>query len=348
MKQFEFGVYSLGERIPDANGNSRTAQSRVEEIIQMAKMADEAGLDIFGVGEHHRLDFVTSSYPMLLAAIARETKNIKLTSTLSVISTADPVRVYEDFATLDLLSNGRTEIILGRGAFLESFSLFGASLNDYNELFEEKLNLFLKLQEQEFVSWHGNFRTPLRNAQIAPRPVQKKIPLWVGVGGTPASAVRAGRLGVNMALGLLGGRPESVKSLADLYWGAATEAGHDVSELRVSVTGHSYIAQTGEQAISEFLPHYNQYFDYFSKDRGYPHFYTTAEQLMPQRAAGQILAVGSAEELAEKILYQHELFGHSRFMGQFDMGGQPLARVEKAIDLLANKVAPIVRRALSK
>jgi alkanesulfonate monooxygenase SsuD/methylene tetrahydromethanopterin reductase-like flavin-dependent oxidoreductase (luciferase family) len=347
MKQFEFGVYSLGERIPDANGNIRTAGSRVEEIIQMAKMADEAGLDIFGVGEHHRLDFVTSSYAMLLAAIARETKNIKLTSTLSVISTADPVRVYEDFATLDLLSNGRTEIILGRGAFLESFSLFGASLNDYNELFEEKLNLFLKLQEQEVVSWHGNFRSPLQNAQIAPRPVQKKLPLWIGVGGTPASAVRAGRLGVNMALGLLGGRPESVKPLTDLYWEAAREAGHDVSKLRVSVTGHSYIAQTGEQAINEFVPHYNQYFGYFLKERG-QHFRTTAEQLMPQRAAGQILAVGSAEELAEKILYQHELFGHSRFMGQFDMGGQPLARVEKAIDLLANKVAPIVHRALSK
>ena len=348
MKQFEFGVYSLGERIPDTNGNSRTAQSRVEDIIQMAKMADEAGLDIFGVGEHHRLDFVTSSYAMLLAAIARETKNIKLTSTLSVISTADPVLVYEDFATLDLLSNGRTEIILGRGAFLESFSLFGASLNDYNELFEEKLNLFLKLQEQEVVSWQGNFRSPLQNAQIAPRPVQKKLPLWIGVGGTPASAVRAGRLGLNMALGLLGGRPESVKPLVDLYWQSAREAGHDVSKLRVSVTGHSYIAQTGEQAITEFLPHYNLYFSYFSKDRGYPHSYTTAEQLTPQRAPGQILAVGSAEELAEKILYQHELFGHSRFMGQFDMGGQPLARVEKAIDLLANKVAPIVRRALSK
>lgn len=348
MSDFEFGVYSLGERIPDANGNSRTARSRVEDIIRMAKMADEAGLDIFGVGEHHRLDFVTSSYAMLLAAIARDTKNIKLTSTLSVISTADPVRVYEDFATLDLLSNGRTEIILGRGAFLESFSLFGANLNDYNELFEEKLQLFLKLQEQEVVSWHGNFRPPLQDAQIAPRPVQKKLPLWIGVGGTPASAVPAGRLGINMALGLLGGRPESVKPLADLYWESAREAGHDVSKLRVSVTGHSYIAQTGEQAITEFVPHYNQYMGYFSKDRGIPYFYTTPEQLMPQRAAGQILAVGSAEELAEKILYQHELFGHSRFMGQFDMGGQPLARVEKAIDLLANKVAPMVRRALSK
>ncbi|HJF32189.1 MAG TPA: LLM class flavin-dependent oxidoreductase [Sporosarcina psychrophila] len=348
MSKFEFGIYSLGERIPDAHGSSPTARSRVEDIIQMAKMADEAGLDIFGVGEHHRLDFVTSSYAMLLGAIARETKNIKLTSTLSVISTADPVRVYEEFATLDLLSNGRTEIILGRGAFLESFSLFGASLDDYDELFEEKLQLFLKLQEQEIVSWQGKFRSPLQNAQIAPRPVQKKLPLWIGVGGTPASATRAGRLGINMALGLLGGPAEYVKPLADIYWQAASEAGHDVSKLRISVNGHSYVAEIGEQAINEFIPHYNQYSSHFSKDRGLQHFDKNREQLMPQRAAGQILAGGSADELAEKILYQHELFGHSRFMGQFDMGGQPLARVEKAIDLLANRVAPIVRRALSK
>ncbi|CAM3205895.1 LLM class flavin-dependent oxidoreductase [Paenibacillus taichungensis] len=348
MKEFEFGIYSLGERVPDANGNTPTAQSRVEDIIQMAKMADEAGLDIFGVGEHHRLDFVTSSYALILAAIARETKNIKLTSTLSVISTADPVRVYEDTATLDLISDGRTEIILGRGAFLESFSLFGVSLNDYDELFEEKLNLFFKLQEQEVVNyWHGEFRSPLKNAQISPRPIQKEIPIWIGVGGTPASAVRAGRLGVNMALGLLSGRPESVKHLTDLYWHFAKEAGHDLTKLRVSVTGHSYVSLTGEQAITEFVPHYNQYFSYFLKERG-QHFHSTVEQLMPQRAPGQILAVGSAEELAEKILYQHELFGHSRFMGQLDMGGQPLSRVEKAIDLLANKVAPIVRKALSK
>lgn len=348
MSTFEFGIYSLGERIPDANGNSPSARSRIEEIVQMAKMADEAGLDIFGVGEHHRLDFVTSSYAMLLAAIARETKNIKLTSTLSVISTADPVRVYEDFTTLDLLSNGRTEIILGRGAFLETFSLFGYSLNDYDELFEEKLHLFLELQEQEVVNWQGKYRSPLRNAQISPRPVQSKLPLWIGVGGTPASAARAGKLGINMALGLLGGPVEYIQPLTDIYWQAATEAGHDISKLRISVNGHSYIAKTGEQAINEFIPHYNQYFSHFSKDRGQQHFNKTREELITQRTAGQILAVGSAEELAEKILYQHELFGHSRFMGQFDMGGQPLARVEKTIDLLANRVAPIVRRALNK
>lgn len=345
---FEFGVYSLGERIPDANGKVLTARERVENIIQMAKWADEAGLDVFGVGEHHRLDFVTSSYAMLLGAIARETKQIKLTSTLSVISTADPVRVYEDFATLDLLSDGRTEIILGRGAFLESFSLFGASLDDYDQLFEEKLALFMQLQEKEVVSWNGEFRPPLRDAQISPRPVQPKIPLWIGVGGTPTSAVRAGKLGANMALGLLAGAPERVHHLTNLYWQAANEAGHDLSKLKVSVTGHAYVAQNGEQAIREFTPHYNQYFTHFMKDRGQPHFAAMPEDLMPQRVKNQILAVGSPQELAEKILYQHELFGHTRFLGQFDMGNQPLHRIEKAIDLLANEVAPIVRRALSK
>lgn len=345
---FELGVYSLGERIPDNNGNALSAQERIENIIQMGKWADESGLDVFGVGEHHRSDFVTSSYAMLLAAIARETKNIKLASTLSVISTADPVRVYEDFATLDLLSGGRAEVILGRGAFLESFSLFGASLDDYNELFEEKLGLFMKMQEKELVNWQGEYRPPLQNAQIAPRPVQKKLPMWIGVGGTPASAVRAGKIGANMALGLLGGEPERVQHLTNLYWQAAQNAGHDLSQLKVSVTGHGYISEDGAQAMREFTPHYNQYVKHFSKDRGMAYRPMTPEQLMPQRAPNQILAVGSAEELAEKILYQHELFGHLRFMGQFDMGNQPMARVEKAIDLLANKVAPIVMKSLAK
>jgi len=344
--KFEFGVYSLGERIPNQSGKVISAQERTENIIQMAKWADEAGIDVFGVGEHHRLDFVTSSYAMILGAIARETNNIKLTSTLSVISTADPVRVYEDFATLDLLSGGRAEIILGRGAFLESFSLFGANLENYDRLFEEKLDLFMQLQDQEKVTWSGDFRSSLTNAQIAPRPVQPKIPMWIGVGGTPQSAVRAGRLGANMALGLLGGQPESAQYLTNLYWKAAQEAGHDLSKLKVSVTGHSFIAEDGEQAIQEFTPHYNQYMLHFMKDRGQIYYPVSPDQLMTQRAVNQILAVGSAEELAEKILYQHELFGHLRFMGQFDMGNQSMSKVEKAIDLLANKVAPIVRKSL--
>ncbi|WP_413375037.1 LLM class flavin-dependent oxidoreductase [Alkalihalobacillus sp. 1P02AB] len=347
MSNFEFGVYSLGDRIPGVNGKSTTAKERVEGMINIAKMADQAGLDVFGIGEHHRLDFVTSSYAMILSAIARETEKIKLTSALSVISTADPVRVYEDFATLDLLSNGRSEIILGRGAFLESFSLFGADINNYDALFEEKLKLFMQLQEKELINWEGEFRPALQNAQIAPRPIQKNIPVWVGVGGTPSSAIRAGKLGLNMALALLSGQAESVKHLTDLYWQSAKEAGHDLSKLKVAVTGHAYVAETGEKAVKEFLPHYNQYLGYFMKERG-RNFFTTEEQLTKQRSTGDILAVGSPDELAEKILYQHELYGHSRFMGQIDLADQPLVQVEKAIDLLANKVAPIVQKEIDK
>ncbi|MGJ5709830.1 LLM class flavin-dependent oxidoreductase [Staphylococcus equorum] len=345
---FEFGIYSLGERITNKDGNILTAQQRIENIIQIGKWADEAGLDVFGIGEHHRSDFVTSSYAMILAALARETTNIKLTSTLSVVSTSDPVRLYEDFSTLDLLSNGRTEIILGRGAFLESFHLFGVSLDDYDAVFEEKLDLFMKLQNDKVTSWVGEFRPPLKNAQISPRALQPKIPMWIGVGGSPESAIRGGHLGLNMALGLLGGMPESVSYLTNLYWQSAREAGHDLSKLKVSVSGHGYIAENSKQAIEEFVPHYNQYNQHFMKDRGIPYNPVLPSQLTPETTANRILAVGSAEDLAEKILYQHELFGHSRFMGQFDMGNQPMVQVEKAIDLLANKVAPIVRNELSK
>jgi alkanesulfonate monooxygenase SsuD/methylene tetrahydromethanopterin reductase-like flavin-dependent oxidoreductase (luciferase family) len=305
MNEFEFGIYSLGERIPDPSGQIISAKSRIDDIIAAAKLADEAGLDLFGVGEHHRLDFVTSSYAMVLSAIAQSTKNIRLTSTLSVISTADPVRVFEDFATLDLISGGRTELIAGRGAFLESFELFGADL------------------------------------------FQPKLPIWIGVGGTPESAARAGRLGLNMALGILGGDPRRVKPLVDIYRAAGKAAGHDPAKLRVSVTGHSYIAQTSAQALDEFHPHYVSYFSYFLKERG-QRFWVSRSDLDAMTAPDNVLAVGSPQQLVEKILFQHELFGQSRFMGQFDMGGQPLSKVAKAIELLATEVAPVVRREIRK
>lgn len=342
-QQFEFGIYSLGERIPGLDGQTIDAKKRIDDIIAAAKLADEAGLDLFGVGEHHRLDFVTSSYAMILSAIAQATTNIRLTSTLSVISTADPVRVFEDFATLDLISGGRVELIAGRGAFLESFELFGADLRRYDELFENKLDLLLQLNEQERVTWNGQFRTALDDAQIAPRPFQPKLPIWIGVGGTPESAARAGRLGLNMALGILGGDPRRVKPLVDIYRAAGRDAGHDPSKLRVSVTGHAYIAQTSTQALDEFYPHYMNYFSYFMKERG-QRFWVSRPDLDAMTAPDSILAVGSPQQLIEKILLQHELFGHSRFMGQFDMGGQPLSKVAKAIELLATEVAPVVRR----
>ena len=345
--EFEFGVYSLGELIPGPSGSIISASKRIEEIIAAAKLADEAGLDIFGIGEHHRLDFVTSSYAMILAAIAQATKRIRLTSTLSVISTADPVRVFEDFATLDLISGGRTEIIVGRGAFLESFELFGADLRDYDELFESKLDLFLELNKNERVTWNGKFRQALNNAAISPRPIQQSLPIWVGVGGTPESAARAGRLGLNMALGILAGDPHQVKPLVDIYRAAGEAAGHDTAKLRVSVTGHSYIAKTSEQALDEFHPHYINYFSHFMRERG-RRFWVSRSDLDSMTAPDNVLAIGSPQQLIEKILYQHELFGHTRFMGQFDMGGQPLSKVASAIELLATEVAPVVKREIRK
>jgi probable LLM family oxidoreductase len=345
--EFEFGIYSLGELIPGPSGQTISASKRIEEIITIAKLADEAGLDVFGIGEHHRLDFVTSSYGMILSAIAQATKRIRLISTVSVISTADPVRVFEDFATLDLISGGRAEIIAGRGAFLESFQLFGADLRDYDELFENKLDLLLKLNAQERVTWNGKFRPPLDDASISPRPLQKSLPLWIGVGGTPESAARAGRLGLHMALGILGGHPARFKPLVDIYRAAARAAGHDPSKLRVSVNGHSYVAKTSQEALDEFHPHYVNYFSYFMKERG-RRFWVSRSDLEPMTAPDEVLAIGSPEQLIEKILFQHELFGHTRFMGQFDLGGQPLSKVAAAIELLATEVAPVVRREIRK
>lgn len=344
---FEFGIYSLGERIPGLTGETLSASKRIENIIAAAKLADEAGLDLFGIGEHHRLDFVTSSYAMILAEIAQATKRIRLTSTLSVISTADPVRVYEDLATLDLISGGRVEIIAGRGAFLESFELFGVDIKNYDELFEHKLDLLLQLNNNERVTWSGKFRPALNNAAISPRPYQQSLPIWVGVGGTPESAVRAGRLGLNMALGILGGDANRVKPLVDLYRAAGQAAGDDPAKLRVSVTGHAYIAKTSQQALDEFHPHYINYFGYFMKERG-QRFCVSRSDLDSMTAPNNVLAIGSPQELIEKILYQHELFGHSRFMGQFDMGGQPLSKIAAAIELLATEVAPVVRREIKK
>jgi probable LLM family oxidoreductase len=345
--EFEFGIYSLGELIPGPSGQTISSSKRIEEIIAAAKLADEAGLDLFGIGEHHRLDFVTSSYAIILAAIAQATKRIRLTSTLSVISTADPVRVFEDFATLDLISGGRAEMIAGRGAFLESFELFGADLRNYDELFENKLDLLLELIKKERVTWHGKFRPALNDASISPRPYQKSLPIWIGVGGTPESAARAGRLGLNMALGILGGDPARVKPLVDMYRAAGQAAGHDPAKLRVSVTGHSYIAKTSQQALDEFHPHYVNYFSYFMKERG-QRFWVSRSDLDPMTAPNNVLAIGSPQQLIEKILYQHELFGHSRFMGQFDLGGQSLSKVAAAIELLATEVAPVVRREIRK
>lgn len=342
QKKFEFGIYTFGELIPDPiTGKVISAEERIQNIIKTAKLADEVGLDVFGLGEHHRLDFAVSATPVVLAAIAQATKNIRLASATTVLGTADPVRVFEDFSTVDLISGGRAEIIAGRGAFIESFPLFGYDLDDYHELFEEKLHLLQELNNNERVTWSGKFRSPLNNSDIAPRPKQNKIPIWRGVGGTPASAVRAGQEGFGMALAILGGNPLYVKPLVDAYRQAGISAGHAEEDLNIAITSHGYIGKTTEQAVNEFHPYYSNYIRTMM-GRSIP-----KQQLAAAVSKSNALAIGGPEEIVEQILYQHELFSHDRFIMQLDIC-QPFPQVASAIELLATKVMPQVRRELNK
>ncbi|MDI4645781.1 LLM class flavin-dependent oxidoreductase [Cohnella hashimotonis] len=344
----EIGLYTLADIVPDPFTNRIiSASQRMKEILDAAKLADEAGLDLFGVGEHHRLDYATSAPAVVLAAIAQRTKRIKLTSATTVLSTVDPVRLFEDFATLDLVSDGRAEIIAGRGAFVESFPLFGYDTDDYDALFEENLQLFLKLNESEKVTWDGRFRAPLRNAEIAPRPLQQRLPIWVGVGGTPESAARAGRHGAGMAIAMLGGDPARFLPLADAYREAGRRAGYDAEQLKIGITGHGYIAKTSQQARDEYYPYYSNYWSYVNRQRGMT-FRLDRSDFERMAAPETALFVGSPAQIVEKILRQHEMFGHRRFLAQIDIGGQPFHQVAQSIELLATEIAPAVRRATSQ
>ncbi len=342
VPEFEFGIYTLGDlSIDPTTGKAVPAGQKMKEIMAAAQLADESGLDVFGVGEHHRLDFAATSPAVVLAAIASVTKRIRLTSATTVLGTSDPVRVFEDFATLDLLSDGRAEMIAGRGAYTESFPLFGYDLADYRELFQEKLQLLLELNAHERLSWSGRMRSPLVDAEIAPRPAQSKLPVWIGVGGTLSSAALAGTLGDGMALAILGGQPEDCKPLVEAYKTAALAAGKQASEHKVAITSHGFIASTSQAAREQFYPHYASYVSAFM---GGGHL--SRERFGQLALPGAALMVGSPEEVTEKILEQHEWFGHTRFMAQFDIGAVPYERVASAIELLAVKVAPAVRAAI--
>ena len=344
----ELGVYTFGDLGPNPHtGETISVSQRLKEVIELAKIADEAGLDVFGVGEHHRLDYTISSPAVVLSAIAQTTKRIKLTSATSVLSTLDPVRLFEDFATLDQMSDGRAEIIAGRGAFVESFPLFGYELDDYDALFEEKVKLLQQLNQKEIITWQGQFRSTLKDAMIAPRPVQDEIPISIGVGGTPESAMRAGRLGTGMALAILGGDPIRFKPLVDLYRQAGAEAGYSPEKLSVGVTGHTYIAKASQQAKDEFYPYYSNYWSYVNRQRGMSTRMSRSDfehMANPETA----LFVGSPQQIIEKILNQYELYEHQRFVAQLDIGGQPFSAVVKGLELLATKVAPVIRRETTK
>jgi probable LLM family oxidoreductase len=308
-------------------------------------LADQVGLDVFGIGEHHRPDFVSSAPAVVLAAAAARTKRIRLTSAVTVLSSDDPVRVFQEFSTLDLLSGGRAEIMAGRGSFIESFPLFGYDLNDYDSLFDEKLRLLIELREKERITWSGRHRPALAGQGIYPRPLQSPLPIWVAVGGTPESVVRAGTLGLPLALAIIGGMPERFAPLVRLYRQAVAEAGHDPATLPVSINSHGFIGDDSQQAADDYYPTFAQMMNKIGRERGWPPI--TRQQFDQSRTLRGSDFIGAPNEIIDKILFQHTLFGHQRLLLQLGVGTIPHAKVMRGIELLGTRVAPAVREALA-
>jgi probable LLM family oxidoreductase len=342
----ELGVYTFAELTPDPDtGRTGSPAQRLRDLVEEIEVADQVGLDVFGVGEHHRPDFAVSSPAVVLAAAASRTQRIRLTSAVSVLSSDDPVRVFQDFTTLDLLSGGRAEIMAGRGSFIESFPLFGYDLDDYDALFSEKLDLLLRLRASERVTWSGRHRPALDDLGVYPRPVQDPLPVWVAVGGTPASVVRAATLGLPMALAIIGGMPERFAPLVDLYREAARRAGHDPAQLPVSINSHGFLADTTQQAADASFRSTSVMMNRIGRERGWQPM--TRADFDAQRSPRGAFVVGSPREVVEKILFQHRVFGHQRFLIQLTVGSMPHADVLRAIELLGTEVAPAVRAELS-
>lgn len=301
---------------------------------------------MFGLGEHHRSEFLASSPLVILGAIAERTRRIRLSTAVTVLSSNDPVRVFQDFATLDLLSNGRAEIMAGRGSFIESFPLFGYDLNDYDALFEEKLGLLLKLRESESITWSGKHRPALNNLGVYPRPVQESIPVWIAVGGTPQSVVRAGLLGLPLAIAIIGGMPENFVPLVELYRRASRQAGHDPAGLELSINSHGFIADDAQQAADDVYPATIAVMNKIGRERGWPPM--SRQQFEAARTLRGANFVGDPDQVIEKILFQHQLFDHTRFLIQLSVGTMPHHKMMRAIELLGTQVAPVVRQEVGR
>jgi probable LLM family oxidoreductase len=341
----EIGIYSFVETPFDpASGSQREAQSRVARLLEEIELADQVGLDVFGVGEHHRPDFVASSPAIILAAAAARTQRIRLTSAVTVLSSDDPVRVFQDFATIDLISNGRAEIMAGRGSFTESFPLFGQDLADYDELFAEKLDLLLRLREQPTITWSGKHRPSIEARSVYPQPVQNPLPVWLAVGGNPASVTRAAWLGLPMALAIIGGMPERFASFVHLYRDALTRAGNPL--LPVSINSHGFLGDDPGEAAELTYPAYAETMGRIGRERGWPP--TSRATFNAEGELRGAMFMGSVQDVIDKILFQYDLFGHDRFMLQLTVGPMPHDKVLRAIELLGTEVAPAVREAVAE
>ena len=337
----ELGISTFVET-PDTIAVS--PHQRMRDLMEEVELADQLGLDIFAVGEHHRHDYLVSSPAVVLAAAAERTKKIRLTSAVTVLSSDDPIRVFQQFATLDLLSGGRAEIMAGRGSFIESFPLFGYDLKDYDTLFAEKLELLIKLNEKERVTWSGKHRAAVDNLGVYPRPYQSKLPIWVAIGGTPESVARSATLGLPMMVAIIGGAPDRFAPYVKFYRETAQKAGHDVNQLGVGINSHFYAADTSQKAADEFYPGYNRMMTRIGRERGWaPMERSHYEQL---RSPHGSLFVGSPQEIVDKVLYEHELFKHTRFLAQVTIGHMPHKNVMRSIELFGTEVAPVIRREL--
>lgn len=343
----EIGISTFLEADPDpVTGKTITHAERIQRAVEEIVLADQVGLDVYGIGEHHRIDYASSAPEVILAAAAAQTKHIRLTSAVTVLSSDDPVRVYQAFSTLDAISRGRAEIMAGRGSFIEAFPLFGYDLNDYNELFDEKLELLLKICASEKISWPGGHRPAIDNLGIYPRAVQDPLPVWIASGGTPQSVARAGVLGLPIVLAIIGGQPERFAPLVQLYKDAATKAGHDPQKLPVATHSHGFIADTPERAAEIFFPPHQAQFNKLGRERGWPHYdYAAFEQARSLQGA---LYVGDPEYVAEKIVLLRKNLGVTRFMLHCDFGSISHQDTLRSIELLGTKVAPLVRQEIAR
>ncbi|MBM7602354.1 putative LLM family oxidoreductase [Metabacillus crassostreae] len=343
----EIGISTFVETTPDPKtGEVISHAQRIREVVEEIVLADSVGLDVFGVGEHHREDFAASNPAIILAAAASQTKNIRLTSAVTVLSSADPVRVFQDFATVDGISNGRAEIMAGRGSFIESFPLFGYDLKDYDELFEEKLELLLNIRDSEIVNWKGGHRPAIQNRGVYPRPVQDPLPVWIGSGGNSDSVIRAGILGLPLVLAIIGGQPTQFAPLVQLYKKALAHAGHDVNKFQVGSHSHGFIAENTEVAADKFFPSTQYVMNKLGKERGWGPY--TRASFDAARSFEGALYVGDSSTVAEKIIHLRKNVGITRFMLHVPVGSMPHDDVMKAIELLGKEVAPKVREEVAK